>query len=354
MTALCWDEATAYDFFISLHVLHRPEQFGLRASWAAGVRNRFAPAQREFLEDVQTFLPVPLRWLYLLPAGSHTAAGAITELAQLPITERLQSLSLTPQTSSQLTSTLRSIALRQKWDPADFEVLRKHFQRKGFPFKASDIQRMCETWAHAAEFGERFLQALESYYQSFFIEEEERIRPALRAGRERAEALAAECSRAELLEKLASGVHFGDLEALHRLALAPSFWASPLVFFQRIQPGLLLVLFNCRAAESSLVPGEAVPQHLVNSLKALGDPTRLRILRYLNDAPQTPSQLARLLRLRAPTVVHHLTALRLAGLVEITVQPEAERCYSIRADGLSGLLDGVQNYLQKPAEGAPG
>ena len=34
---LSFDFGTAYDLFISLQVLHYPEKFGLRASWAAGV-----------------------------------------------------------------------------------------------------------------------------------------------------------------------------------------------------------------------------------------------------------------------------------------------------------------------------
>ena len=37
---LTWDIGTAYDFFMSLEVLHHPDDYGLRASWAAGVRSR--------------------------------------------------------------------------------------------------------------------------------------------------------------------------------------------------------------------------------------------------------------------------------------------------------------------------
>ena len=37
---LLWDIGTAYEFFISLYVLHEPEKFGVRASWAAGIRSR--------------------------------------------------------------------------------------------------------------------------------------------------------------------------------------------------------------------------------------------------------------------------------------------------------------------------
>ncbi len=36
---LSWDVGTAYDMFMSLDVLHRPEAYGLRGAWAAGVRS---------------------------------------------------------------------------------------------------------------------------------------------------------------------------------------------------------------------------------------------------------------------------------------------------------------------------
>src|SRR5512135_452092 len=98
MPTIRWDEGTAYDFFVSLYVLHRPEKFGLRPSWAAGVRSRLPAPQRDFLEKVQSFLPVPLSWLYLLPAEAKNVAGALHTLVQIPAAERLPSLLITADT----------------------------------------------------------------------------------------------------------------------------------------------------------------------------------------------------------------------------------------------------------------
>ena len=64
MTILSFDLGTGYDLFVSLWVLHHPANFGLRPSWAAGVRSRLAPDQRSFLERTQSFLPVPQAWLF--------------------------------------------------------------------------------------------------------------------------------------------------------------------------------------------------------------------------------------------------------------------------------------------------
>ncbi len=352
MPALSWDEATAYDLFVSLYVLHRPEQFGLRPSWAAGVRSRLPAEQREFLEKAQSFLSVPLRWLYLLPAGSRLAADALTAMAQLPAAQRLLSLSQpsphTPDESPELIDTLRNISLRHSWNPAELEVIRNHNQRKGFSFKTPALLNLCQAWAYPAEFGEKYLEALNAYYQVYFAEEEQRICTALSDGSHRAKLLAARLSLPDLLSELSRGVHFSGLDDLDQITLAPSYWSTPLVFYNHIQPGHMLVLFGCRSENQHLLPGETIPLGLVETFKAIADPSRLAILRYLSDQPLTPGQLARLLRLRPPTVSHHLNALRLAGLVEITLLPGSERCYTLRSEALVESIASLQEYLHNP------
>ncbi|NJN55024.1 MAG: ArsR family transcriptional regulator, partial [Anaerolineae bacterium] len=49
-----------------------------------------------------------------------------------------------------------------------------------------------------------------------------------------------------------------------------------------------------------------------------------RILKYLSEEPLTPAELARRLRLRPPTVIHHLDALRLARLVHVTLSQQGD------------------------------
>ncbi|MBG0786260.1 MAG: hypothetical protein H0S79_14280, partial [Anaerolineaceae bacterium] len=50
-TQILWDQGSAYDLFISLRILHKPDEFGLRPSWAAGVRSRLPLSLRETLEQ---------------------------------------------------------------------------------------------------------------------------------------------------------------------------------------------------------------------------------------------------------------------------------------------------------------
>ena len=94
------------------------------------------------------------------------------------------------------------------------------------------------------------------------------------------------------------------------------------------------------------MPGEVGPETLLRTLKALSDPTRLRILRDLSQESLSPAQIARRLRLRAPTVTHHLKILRLAGLVQMTIADEKQpRSYAARQEAVSAACDSLKSFL---------
>lgn len=160
MPALNWDEGTAYGFFVSLYVFHRPAMFGARASWAAGVRSRLPTVQRAFLERAQSFLPVPLSWLYLLPAEAKNIAGALHTLAQLPAAERLPSLLIIVETPIEAITVLRDIPVRQTWSSAEQEILRAALARRGILPRPVALQHLHEAWFDLNASGELLLQCL--------------------------------------------------------------------------------------------------------------------------------------------------------------------------------------------------
>jgi len=301
--------------------------------------------QRDFLEKVQSFLPVPLSWLYLLPAEAKTAAGALHALAQLNAAERLPSLLITADTPIEVINTLNNITLRQTWTSAEQEVLRATLLRRGIFPRSNTLNNVCETWSDLTSAGKQYLQAITTYYQVFFKEEDSRIQPMLRTALQQAKSLAVNVELTWLLEELSHGVHFEQAADAEQVILVPSYWSSPLVFYSRIAENRLLVLFGARPETHDLTSGEALPQDLVDMMKAIADPTRLRILRFLSGGPQTPTELARRLRLRPPTVIHHLNALRLAGLVEINLPAEGERGYNLRREALNDAISLLIEFL---------
>jgi DNA-binding transcriptional ArsR family regulator len=149
------------------------------------------------------------------------------------------------------------------------------------------------------------------------------------------------------VEELSRGVRFEDVESAQELILVPSYWSTPFVFPTTAAEGSMQIVFGCRPDVQSIAPGAETPDMLVNALKSMADPTRLRILRYLTRQPLTPTELSRLLRLRPPTVLHHLQALRLAELVAIRVSENGEKCYAARSETLNVIFTSVKDFLKK-------
>jgi DNA-binding transcriptional ArsR family regulator len=348
---IIWDIGTAYDLFASLQVLHHPARFGLRASWAAGVRSRLLAPHRQVLEEAQELFGTPLAWLYRLPQPKDAAAAQQT-LEQLSPANRLPALAMKHDLAHETTAvkvtekTLQAVYERRAWDEAALEALREAFQQRGRPARPRTLVNILEWWSRPEEFGERYLAALQSYQAVFFNEEERRIRPVLEFSLAEAQNLAEKLEFTKLIETLSQGVQLAVLSEAAQVVLAPSYWTTPLVIYEHVSPDCMLMLFGGRPADETLVPGEMVPDALLRTLKALSDPTRLRILRYLVDQPMTPSQLSRRLRLRNPTMTHHLNALRLAGLVRLLVDEAGERRYTVRAEAVEDTFSGLKRFLE--------
>ena len=349
---LIWDSGTAYDFFQSLLVLHQPGRFGVRGAWTAGMRARLTPAARRTLEQAQRVIRPPVHWIYTLPPPKDVET-ALWSLSQIPAEKRLATLALRYDAPpADVAEMLQRVAAQGKWGKDDLALLRAHLEARHPNRKRSLSEEACSeilaVWARAGEFGEEYLTALRNYHAAFFREEEQRISSALEAALARAQALAEQLPLPDLLEELSQGVRIDEPLLGEEVVLVPSYWITPLVMLVSISSTCRLCLFGARPATDSLVPGETVPEALLRALKALSDPTRLKILRYLARAPLTPTELARELRLRTPTVMHHLHALRLAGLVQVMIGTGEERKrYALRPNAPAEVGRMLAVYLEE-------
>lgn len=342
---LIWEIGTAYDFFLSLRVLHEPERYGLRGAWAAGVRSRLPAGERDFLQKVAPFL-MPLTWLHSLPQPQN-GQQLLQTLATIPVAQRLAVLDKIPDSFPPIfQDTMNQVGQSHQWHDEDVSRLRAAYPHQLTPTR-KEIAAMLEVWAYPHEFGESVLGALQLYYDNFFAEEEERILPLLLAATAQAQEMAGRLPLVTLLEELSQGLRYTSPPAAPELVMVPSFWITPLVIKFAVRPGREMFVFGARPESLSLVPGEPVPDAMYQALKALADPTRLSILRYLMAEPQSPSQLARRLRLRAPTVVHHLHALRLARLVHLTMEAEGKRRYALRPGAVEMVFQALQTFLNE-------
>src|SRR5512136_2140146 len=128
-----WSLGTAYDLFASLHVLHHPERFGLRLSWAAGVRSRLTLSQRSTLEESQIlFFSSPIAWVANLPEPKD-AESVLRALAQIEPADRLPTLADHADVSPQLMELLCNVKTRGSWDQKDLDQLQQDHSLKESP-----------------------------------------------------------------------------------------------------------------------------------------------------------------------------------------------------------------------------
>ncbi len=345
--SISWDFGTAYELFISLHVLHDPEYYGIRASWAAGIRSRIPAAERKLLEEVIPFSGWPISWVRKLPAPKD-AISALWTMRQIPAAERMVKVfEIDCDENSEWDRVLLGVVTRRAWNESDLALLQHYRKHKGKQdFDVDGFKRYLDWWARPDEFGEGFLAALQAYQTAFFEDEEKRIAPVMKAGLERAQELAKSLSISDLITELSQGIRLEEEDFNpQEIIIAPSYWPTPLVVLEKISETKLLFLFGARPADMSAIPGELVPDGLLRTLKALADPTRLKILNYLASEDLTPSELSRRLNLRAPTVTHHLAELRLSGLVNLTIRGQ-EKVYRTRREALQSMFNALENFLQ--------
>ena len=352
---LLWDVGTAYDLFQSLTVLHHPEKFNVRKAWTAGMRARLTPESRETLQVSEHLLHSPLAWVHSLPEPKN-AETVLWSLGRIPAAERISVLSSGHKKGHESArALLKRVSDRRAWSEEDLQLLCSLYgcgEKKHAP-SVETVRIMLQQWANAESFGEGLLEAIRNYVEVFFGEEERRIQPALDRGVARAKELAERISFGDLLEELSHGLRFDPAIGTEELVLVPSFWITPLMRWDGVDNRRTILLFGARPADASVVPGETVPDALILALKGLADPTRLKILRLLASEPMAAADLAKRLRLRTPTVMHHLRALRLAGLIQITFPSKSKKeknLYAFRPSAMAEAAEMLRGYLS-PSEG---
>lgn len=147
----------------------------------------------------------------------------------------------------------------------------------------------------------------------------------------------------ELIERTTGGLRWFPEGGVRRVILAPQYFGRP---FNYIFQGSDWRLFAYPIAEASLGAVDAVlpPQATVRLYRALGDTTRMRILRLLSERDWYLTELAQQLELSKPTMKHHLALLRAAGLVTVTEEGSLTY-YSLRRERVREAGVELQHYI---------
>ena len=147
----------------------------------------------------------------------------------------------------------------------------------------------------------------------------------------------------DLIERTTSGIRWLPETGVRRVVLAPSYFSRPYNFVMAAGDWRL---FGYPVSDEALAAGDplAAPQSVVRLHRALGDETRLRILKLLARRDLYLTEIAQQLELSKPTIKHHLALLRSAGLVTIT-ESGTVVYYSLRRNRLDDASADIKRFL---------
>lgn len=354
---LDWDVSAAYELLLSLRAIFLPKDYGIPAPWAAGVRKRLSPNGQRDLKDffnppfsVIAYMPLHL---VLEMEPPKTVERFLDYIEAIPGPNFMRRV-YAPTKFQHISSELRDRALAGKrMTEADVEEYRRGITRSSVATTPSvaDVRRLFEDMANPEATKERWLAVMREYHAVFFAEEETRLQPILERMLADAQALAKKTTVPDLIERLSNGFTLSPDIELDRLVMVPSVWLHPYVVRAEISERELLLVWGAHPPGHRVVPGESVPGDALLVLRALADPTRLRLLRLIAAEPRSLQSLAQEVKLSLPTVSHHIRELRGAGLIRLEVAGRGrESKYTVRWPSAERAFNDLKEFVLADSE----
>jgi len=180
-------------------------------------------------------------------------------------------------------------------------------------------------------------------WSDLFTPIEARIAEILERDYESRTADRATLAPAELIERTTGGIRWLPEAGVRRLILAPSYFSRPYNFVMSAGDWRL---FGYPVSDDALEATDplAAPSAVVRLHRALGDSTRLKILKLLAGRDLYLTEIAQQLELSKPTIKHHLALLRAAGLVTIT-ESGSVVYYTLRRNRLDDASTDIKRFL---------
>jgi len=216
-----------------------------------------------------------------------------------------------------------------------YEIMRPYVSGRNQPLPA-DLNTFRDRWSHL----------LEAWNEEYFGGVSAAVLKALARDAERRREHLETMAPAELVENATNGVLFLPEPRPELVLLLPQWHFRPWNAFASFR-GLEIIRYPVDALPSGA--GE-LPPSLLRLARALGDESRLRILRLLANRPRSFAEVVAGSGLSKSTVSHHMMLLRASGLVLVTERgsPASHRktTFTLRQTGLDGLATQLRDYLQ--------
>lgn len=316
------DPSPAYDFLACLFVLRRDPaspEFEIAPRWIAQAR---AALGRELRADLALLFPPRSRTAGVVGVMEGTtglsvpefihrlAATSPEELLELMLTESLADRAALPKLRDAIGGSIS--AVRAFVDAVDPEVDRRHLRRLV-------SQPPAETKA-------RLVRLLREGYARVYAPREDEVAPMLARDAAALERRAATATGSELVEYATGGFVIGPETGVAAVVLSPTYYFRPYNLITAYH-GVRVYIYPIQDTAGEQAPSP----DLVRLYKALGDETRLKILRLIAGREMYLQELAKALGVSHVTALHHMAVLRAARLVQV-VERGNLKCYRLRAE----------------------
>lgn len=182
---------------------------------------------------------------------------------------------------------------------------------------------------------------LRLWYEQYFRHVEHKILPLLIEDASEKKMLESKMDPISLIEYASGGVVFEEITDLKTIVLLPTVHNRPINTYCFYRT-MVIVQYP---VDVPLEDENEPPMVLLRMTKALSDPTRLRLLRYVAHEPKSLWEMQSDLNQSREMLMHHLMILRVAGLLRIHLRGEQDERFSIRPDGASELKMFLESYI---------
>ena len=316
------DPSPAYDFLASLYLLSSHDgslEFEVSPRWVEKARRALG---QELRADLARLLPPRGRTVGLIGVLDHTPGLSVKAFIKRVLAtsaEALLELMLAETlTDRQALPLLRSaIGGPEKAIEACLEATHADIDRG--PLRQVLAQFPAETKA-------RLVRLLREGYTRIYAPEEPEVLPLLERDVAALARRAVVLTPGELVERATGGFVIDPDVPLAGVVLAPTFFFRPYNLITAYN-GIRVFVYPIETSTAEQAP----PPELVRLYKALGDVTRLKILRLLAGREMYLQELAKALGVTHVTALHHMAMLRAAHLVQV-VERDSLKYYRLRAD----------------------
>ena len=316
------DPSPAYDFLACLYLVETFEPnlgFEVSATWIKRARHALGADLRA---ELGLLFPRRGRSLGLLGVLEHTPGVSVREfirrVAATPA-ETLLELMLAETLADRQTLPLLRDAIGGGDRAIDAFLAAVHTEIDPRP-----LRRLVSLYPSEAK--ARLVRLLREGYTRIYAGEEAEVLPLLERDVKALSVRASTSAPGELVERATGGFVIGPDVALAGVVLAPTFFFRPFNLITAYH-GIRVFIYPIETSTVRPVP----PPELIRFYKALGDETRLKILRLLAGREMYLQELAKALGTTHVTALHHMAVLRAAHLVQV-VERENLKYYRLRAD----------------------